>query len=66
MIRFLQIILIIILFRYLWRMLKKYWPTVSDINGEKPKSPPANKPKFKIDKSKIEDAEFTEIDDDKE
>lgn len=65
MIRFLQIIFIVILFRYLWRMMKKYWPSVSDVNESSKTNSKSNKPKFKVDKSDIEDAEFTEIDDEK-
>ena len=63
---FLRIILFFVLFSYLWRAIKKYWPKVSNINDQ-PKSNPTskNKPNFKIDKSNIEDAEFTEIDEDK-
>ncbi len=59
---FLQFILLIILFKYLWRMIKKYWPSISDVN-EPVKSTKVNKSQFKIDNSQIEDAEFTELDD---
>lgn len=45
-------------------MIKKYWPSVTDVN-ESSKTQSANPPKFNIDKSKIEDAEFTELDDEK-
>ena len=64
MIRILQIILLVILFKYLWQIIKKYWPSVTNIN-EKPKSDPIKKQNLKIDKSDIEDAEFTELDEDK-
>ncbi len=64
MIRFLQIILIFILFKYLWGVLKKYFPIITDVN-EQTKSSSVNEPNFKIDKSEIEDAEFTEVDDEK-
>jgi len=45
-------------------MIKKYWPTITEVN-EKPNASSVNPVKFKIDKSDIEDAEFTEIDEKK-
>ncbi|MBN2280628.1 MAG: hypothetical protein JXQ65_08610 [Candidatus Marinimicrobia bacterium] len=58
----LQFILLIILFRYLWRMIVKYWPKISDADRPRNSNPAKPVNKLKIDKSKIEDAEFTEID----
>jgi len=65
MIRFLQIIFLVILFRYLWRMVKKYWPSITEVN-QKPKSNEVNQSQLKIDKSDIEDVEFTELDEEEE
>jgi len=63
MIRFFQIILLIFLFRYLWRMMIKYWPKITDTNEPQNSNSVNKQTKLKIDKSNIEDAEFTEIDD---
>ncbi len=41
-------------------MIIKYWPKV--INANEPQSSVNKQNKLKIDKSDIEDAEFTEID----
>ncbi len=59
----LQLILFIVLFRFLWSIIKKYWPEISDINDKK-QAQRKQPPNLKIDKSDIEDAEFTELDED--
>ncbi len=55
----------VFLFRYLWRMIKKYWPSITDVN-QKPQSNEVNQSKLKIDKSNIEDVEFTELDEEED
>jgi len=59
-----QIILLIIIGRYLWKVLKKYMPKIE--NRDDLHRPKKTESEIKIDKSNIEDAKFTEINDDKE
>ena len=46
-------------------MVKKYWPSITEVN-QKPKSNEVNQSQLKIDKSDIEDVEFTELDEEEE
>jgi len=59
-----QIILLIIIGRYLWKVLKKYIPKIE--NRDDLYRPKKTESEIKIDKSNIEDAKFTEINEDKE
>ncbi len=61
MTKLIQIVLIILVARYLWRLLKKYIPKIEDINQQQKKTDQSLN--IKLDKSDIEDAEFKEVDD---
>ena len=45
-------------------MIIKYWPKITDTNESQKSNNVKKQNKLKIDKSNIEDAEFTELDDD--
>ncbi len=61
MTKLIQIVLIILVARYLWRLLRKYIPKIEDINQQQKTSDQSLN--VKLDKSDIEDAEFKEVDD---